>query len=393
MRRAPLTTPADHRPTTRRDLVVDVVLAALVLGVVTAAITADVADSAGPQPAAYAFGAGFAALVFARHRLPVVALLATAALLVLYYTQDYPAIGLAVPVSVVLYSAAEHGRLWWAVGTAAVLQLLSTGFRIAEGDDLAYLFGFEFAGTGGLMAAVIALGDSVRSRRGWRAELVKQANAAELERRRETARRIEQERLRIARDLHDLLGHTVSVIALHTDVAREALRDDPDTAERSLAAARTAASEVVGELRATLQALRGRDGDEGPVPGLNRLPELVETVRNAGIEVEVRVEGEASALPAVADATAYRVVQEAFSNVLRHSGARHVTVSVRHRPSDVEIRVADDGVGADPSAEGRGWGVIGMSERLALLGGGLTVESPAGGGYTVTAVVPRREPE
>src|SRR5262245_34839567 len=158
-----------------------------------------------------------------RRRWPVGVLLVTAAGLLVYYMLGYPPVGLAVPVAAALYSAAEAGRLRWAIGTAAGLVAVSTFFRIREGDDLAYLLGYEFAVTATLMAAVIALGEAVRSRRGWQAELRRQARAADLEREQETAHRVEQERLRIARDLHDVLAHTISIVSLHSDVAREAL--------------------------------------------------------------------------------------------------------------------------------------------------------------------------
>jgi len=374
-------------PAGLRAWLVDGCLAGLVLLGVSAAIVADVNDdSAGPSPAAYVFAALLAGLVFARRRFPVAMLLVTAAVLLIYYTQDYPAIGLAVPMAIALYSAAEQGRLWIATAVSATLLVISTGVRIAEGDDLAYLLGIELAGTAGLMVAVIALGDSIRSRRGWRAELANQARIAELDRERETDRRIEQERLRIARDLHDLLGHTISIISLHTDVAREALRDDPAAAERALLAARTATDGVVTELRTTLRALRSPE--DSPLPGLDRLDNLVETARAAGLTVHVRREGEPVSLPAVADAAAYRVVQEAISNVLRHAFAETVDISVEYHRSELCIRVRDDGVGSDEEPT-TGWGIVGMRERLALLGGRLRTES--GRGFTVEAWIPLDE--
>lgn len=372
-----------------RSRLVDVGLAALVLGVVSAAISADVnTDSAGPTPVAYLFGLGLAVLVFTRRRYPVATLLATAGLLLAYYTQDYPAIGLAVPIAIALYSAAERGRLAVSITVAGTLVVVSSVFRVAEGDDPAYLFGVELASTVGLMAVVIAWGDSVRARRGWRTELAKQARIAEVERERETHRRIEEERLRIARDLHDLLGHTISIISLHTDVARETLRDDPETAERSLAAARTATDDVVGELRATLHALRSTD--DAPIPGLDRLDHLADTVRAAGLEVSIDRDGEVVPLSAVVDAAAYRVVQEAISNTLRHADAAKVVITLTYEPALLRLRIDDDGAGCEGDPVG-GWGLTGMRERLALLGGGMATRSTLGEGFTVTAWIPLRE--
>nr|WP_216211258.1 sensor histidine kinase [Amycolatopsis aidingensis] len=363
----------------------------LVLVVVGTAITANVeVQGSSPSPAAYAFGALLGSLMLLRRRWPVGTLLVTAVALVIYYMLDYPPVGLAVPVAAALYSAAEQGRPYWAVGTATTLLLTSTAVRIHEGDDLAYLLGFEFAGSAGLMATVIALGDGVRSRRNWRAELDKQARAAELEREREAARKVEQERLRIARDLHDLLAHTVSIISLHTDVAREALRDDPDTAQRSLTKARSACSDVGRELRATLGALRGSGSDEAPAPGLDRLGELVDTATAAGLQVRVHTTGTPAPLPAISDATAYRVVQEALSNVLRHADARTVQIELDYREDAVVLRIEDDGRGAGQQPDPAGWGIIGMRERLALLGGELRAQPRPDGGFLVQARIPEQ---
>ncbi|WP_197094041.1 sensor histidine kinase [Nonomuraea sp. SBT364] len=374
----------------RRQQAADLGLAMVVLVVVGTAISANV-GSAGAEPplAAYGFGLLLSGLMFVRRRWPVATLVVTAAALLVYYVLSYPPVGLAVPVAAALYSAAEQGKLRWAAGTAVALLVISTTARTAHGDDPAYLYGFELATSVGLMAAVIALGDTVRSRRGWRAELDKQARAARAEREREAARRVGEERLRIARDLHDLLGHTISVISLHTDVAREALRDDPDAAERSLAVVRDACGDVVTELRASLRALRAdAEPPDGlaPVPGLDRLEELVRPAREAGLEVAVSVRGTPVPLPAVADATAYRVVQEALVNVLKHADAGRVAVGLEYGADALLVRVRDDGKGA-PGVDG-GWGIMGMRERVGLLGGGLRVSSRPPEGFEVEARVP-----
>ncbi len=393
----------------RRQQAADLGLAMVVLVVVGTAISANV-GSAGAEPpvAAYGFGLLLSGLMFVRRRWPVATLVVTAAALLVYYLLSYPPVGLAVPVAAALYSAAEQGKLRWAVGTAVALLVISTTARTAHGDDPAYLYGFELATSVGLMAAVIALGDTVRSRRGWRAELDKQARAARAEREREAARRVGEERLRIARDLHDLLGHTISVISLHTDVAREALRDDPDAAERSLAVVRDACGDVVAELRASLRALRepplADQGRLAPVPGLGRLDELARPAREAGLEVGVSVRGTPVPLPAVADATAYRVVQEALVNVLKHAEAHRVEIELAYGEEALVVRVADDGKGGPGEGKGGfddgkgapgegegldgGWGIMGMRERVGLLGGTLRVSSRPSEGFEVEARVP-----
>lgn len=375
---------------------VDTALGVVVLIVVGTAVTANVGGEGTVSPAAYAFGALFGALMLVRRRLPVTVLVVTAVALLGYYMLSYPPIGLAVPVAAALYSAAECGRLYWACGTALALLAVSTAVRIAQGDDLSYVLGLETPTSATLMLAVIALGDSVRSRRGWRAELDSQAAAAALEQEAEAARRVEQERVRIARDLHDLLAHTVSVISLHTDVARETLHDEPDTAERSLTAARTACRDAGRELRATVDALRSPDTDVedtavGARPGLSRLGELVATATAGGLHVDIRTTGTPRTLPAVSDVTAYRVVQEALSNVLRHAGATTATVAVDYGEDVVTVHVSDDGRGASPANPADGWGITGMRERLTLLGGTLLIMTRPGEGFDVTARIPARD--
>jgi signal transduction histidine kinase len=256
-----------------RSLAVDVVLAALVVVVTGVAVAADLDNAGAAGPLAYVLVVGFGALVLRRRRWPVAVLLASAALLLGYYALGNPSIGLAVPLAVALYSAAEQGRVRWAVGTAMALLVISTAVRAWEGDDLALLFGYELASQGGLMLAMVALGDAVRARRRWRAELRRQAASAQAEREREAAARVEQERLRIARELHDVLAHTLSVVTLHGHVAHEALAAEPPdvpAAGSAVAAIREAAGTASRELRATVGLLR-TPGDDGPVPGLGQV--------------------------------------------------------------------------------------------------------------------------
>lgn len=372
-----------------RARAIDVLLAAVVLAVLVGAIVADLgSDSSGPTALAYVFAALVAGAVLVRRTHPVGVLLFTAVALVVYYSLSLPPIGLAVPLAVALYSAAERAHLRWAVTVAVTLAVLSTGVRWAQGDDLAYLFGFEVGGQIGLMAAVIALGDSVRSRRALRAEMVRRERAAQLEREHETARRVERERVQIARDLHDLLAHTVSVISLHAGVATEAIEDDPPLARRSLAAVRTGCSRAVEELHATVEALRSPDDSRrAPTPSLAQLPRLVDTVRAAGLDVRIDRDGTTDDLPSVVAATAYRVVQEALSNVLRHADASKAVVRMTLRDDVLVVAVEDDGRGPSEGVSA-GWGLAGMRERVGLLGGTIETGRSDGGGFLVSARIP-----
>ncbi|WP_433276953.1 sensor histidine kinase [Pseudonocardia xinjiangensis] len=367
----------------------DALLAIAVSCLVAAAVVTD----AGPisrSVLAYAFAAGFGALMLVSRRWPVSALAATAAGLVLYYLLDLPPIGVAVPVAAALYAAADHGRPFAAAGIAAVLLLVSVTARLAEGDDLTYVVGLALGSDAVLMLAVIALGDAMRSRRALRAQMARQAAAAAEERRREAAREVDTERIRIARELHDTLGHTMSVITLQAAVAEEAL-DGGSVADvrGAVTTIGTAARSAMSELRATLGTWLGGPGTREPPPGLDRLRDLADGVIRSGLPVDLHLTGDVSGVPTVVGTTAYRVVQEALTNALRHADASRVTVSVRASGTGLALEVADDGHGApaDQPAE-HGHGLRGMTERIALLGGSVHVGNLEGGGFHVQAHLP-----
>ncbi|UWZ51079.1 sensor histidine kinase [Dactylosporangium aurantiacum] len=355
------------------------------LGAATCCLVAAAVITGGGPPGqaalAYAFAAGFGGLLLCARRWPVPALLATAAGIVGYYTLDLPAMGLAAPTAAVLYTAAECGRAVPAALIGGGLLAVSVGTRLAEGDDVSVVVGVSLGSEAALMLAVIALGDAVRSRRSLRAEMARQAAAAVEDRRRETARQVEAERLRIAREVHDTLGHTISVVTLQSAVAQEALADNaPDRARTALAAISSAGGSAMGELRATLHTLRRDGGAREPAPGLDQLPALVDGVRRSGLPVGLTVTGRVDTLPAVVATTAYRIVQEALTNTLRHAHAGRVDVTVRATGSRLSLDIVDDGRGAPPGAplDGEGHGLRGMFERVRLLGGTLeagTVEA------------------
>jgi signal transduction histidine kinase len=238
------------------------------------------------------------------------------------------------------------------------------------------------------MAAAVAIGDGVRARRGWRAEQRQRAQEAELEREREAARRVQEERLRIAREVHDVLAHSVAVISLHTDVADEAIVDDPAAAQAALGRIRTASRDTMRELRTTIGLLRVADRPEPDAPaGLDQIDQIVSAATAGGLRVAVEVHGERHAVPAVVDATGYRIVQEALTNTLRHANANGARVCVRYAADRVEIRVTDDGCGPG-GTPGGGHGLTGMCERAALLGGHVRAGGRPEGGFAVEASLP-----
>jgi signal transduction histidine kinase len=360
----------------RRDTLIDGALAAVVTLVVAVAITADLGGDHGPEVPAYMFAVGLGLLMLVRRQHPVLALIATSVGLLGYHAADYPPVGLAVPVAAALYSAAEHGKPKLAMGVAVGLLAISNFFRLRQGEALGYLVGYELAWSVALMAAAIALGDSVRNRRRWQAEQHQREQRLLREREQEAAIRIEQERLAIARDLHDVLAHTITVVSLQSDVAREAL-DDADTpaVHAALATIRAASGEATSELRATVALLR-RPADDAlrvPTVSVQHVDRLVRAMGESGLPVVVRVEGEPKPLPAVVDTTAYRIVQESLTNALRHAAASRVDVMLHYRHDRLDIQVADNGRGSDGDATGHG--LAGMRERVELIGGTLTMSS------------------
>ncbi|MGY1710737.1 sensor histidine kinase [Geodermatophilus sp. SYSU D00758] len=325
-----------------------------------------------------------------RHR-PVVALAATLAVLYLYYVLGYSAVGLVVPLAPAFYTLAEAGR--WRTGAAAgvVLTALTTTWRLVEpspDENPGLVLGYDLALSTVLLAAVLAFGDAVHSRRRWRAETAERLRRAAEERDAEAARRVAEERMRIARDVHDSLGHAVAVVTLHAAVAAEALDDDPAAARRALGTIRTVSRDVLHDLRGTVGLLRGRDPEDGAgSAGLADLPRLVAATAATGLDVRLAVEGEPGPLPAGVEATVHRVVQEALTNVLRHARAATATVTVTHDPGALTVSVVDDGRGACvPGAAGHG--LAGMRERVGLLGGRLSAGQRHGGGFAVRAVLP-----
>ena len=227
-----------------------------------------------------------------------------------------------------------------------------------------------------------------------RAERVEAAEmrAAQAEREREAAARVAaaEERARIARELHDVVAHAVSVMVLQIGAVRhklspETLDEDRDALRHVEQAGRTA----LAEMRRLLGAMRP-DGDGlalGPQPGLDRLESLIEDVDRAGLLVRLHVEGEAFTLPRAIDLSAYRIVQEGLTNALKHAHARHADVTLRYRPDELELRVLDDGTGT-ATTDGLGHGLIGIRERVKIYGGEMTAGARPAGGFMLTARLP-----
>ncbi|MFD8895682.1 sensor histidine kinase [Streptomyces sp. NPDC059566] len=340
---------------------------------------------------------GAAALVF-RRRQPRAVLAVTCGLSLLELTTGEPRAPVAMCTVIALYTvAARTDRpTTWRIGLLTMAGL--TGVAMLAGPLPWYAqenIGI-FAWTG--MAA--AAGDAVRSRRAFVDAIRERAERAERTRDEEARRRVAEERLRIARDLHDVVAHHIALVNVQAGVAAHVMDKRPDQAKEALAHVRDASRSALNELRATVGLLRQSGDPEAPTepaPGLGVLDELVDTFRHAGLPVEVivQLDGAAGPLPAAVDLAAYRVIQEALTNVRKHAGAgAKAEVSVVRVGPSVEVTVLDDGgEAADAAPEptdppGGGHGLLGMRERTGALGGTCFAGPRYGGGYRVHATLP-----
>jgi signal transduction histidine kinase len=377
-------------------LAIDAALAMMVAVANGFAIAAESeAGSKSPDALAYVLGVAIAAALLGRRRWPLGVLLASAVLLTTYHWLDYPAIGLAVPFGVALFTAVAAGHLREAAIVSLGLVLLGIGFRALEEDEsLVSVVGAGTLDDVALLVAVMALAQMVRTRRAWLAEVHERLRRTNADRDWEARHRVEQERLRIAHELHDVLAHTISVIGVQADVAAETLGDAPEDARAPLHTIRAKSREALAELRATVGVLREpREGaPRAPARGLSQLQELVAMAAGADVRVEVAVEGSARPLPALVDLAAYRIVQESLTNVVRHARARLAKVSIRYEPDALVVQVDDDGRGVASDVLAEGYGLPGMQERAAAIGGRLEA-GPAphpARGFRVRAWLPTR---
>jgi signal transduction histidine kinase len=250
-----------------------------------------------------------------------------------------------------------------------------------------FLAGFLF---GGISLACWVLGDSMRYRRGYYAALEDRAARLEAERHAETKVAAAAERARIARELHDVVAHHVSVMVVQADGAGYVLRSDPDRAATALAAVSATGRQALTELRRLLGVLRSTDqqADLTPVPGLGELRELLDQARRAGLEVSYTLTGRPRELPEGAELAAYRLVQESLTNTRKHAGlAATAAVKLQYEDDGLIVQVTDDGM-STPSGEPSGLGLAGMRERIEMYGGTVWAGPLPGGGFRVQAWLP-----
>lgn len=300
-------------------------------------------------------------------------------------------------LAVALYTAASRTDRRTSLALAGLSAgvnalVLLTGIALGRADA-----GPTFFVVTALVVGSWSLGENTRTRRAYRAQLEDRARRLELEREENARRAAREERTRIARELHDVVAHHVSAIAVQAGAAAEVAECQPQRAREALTFIQETSREALAEMRTLLDVLRGDDEgapERAPQPSLAHVERLVAQSRAAGLPVTLEVEGAVRPLPEALDVSAYRIVQEALTNILKHAGPAHAWVLVRYEDDALELEIDDDGSGPARPASGAaaGRGLIGMRERVALFDGEVAAGPAPGQGFRVRARLPLRLP-
>lgn len=348
----------------------------------------------------------YALVVFAtlpllvRRRAPYASLGAAVAAMLVFAVFDYAELFVGYPVLLAVYSVSAHRSLRAGTIAAGVsFVALFVSFQIASWDPNTADRAFDLLA----VATAVALGDSTRNRRRLADEQAARLRAAAGEQARIAHESVLEERARIARDLHDLVAHSMSIVAVQAGVGHHLADSEPERAKEALATIEMTTRQALTEMRSMLGVLRTADDttDEraerrDPQPGSSDVAELVHQAAANGLDVELVVEPDGAdvTLPAGIALSAYRIVQEALTNVRKHAGPARTRILVRHEPDQLTVTVDDDGRGVSTFAHDRqGYGLVGMRERANVVGGSLTTGPRPGGGFRVQATLPiRRDP-
>lgn len=366
-------------------------LVALALGLFVVLVSPEAAEGQVPpweplDAVAYGLMVVTAAGLVVRRTAPLVALAVTAAALGAYLALQYPYGPVLFPLVVAVYSVAVRLPLRTSLLSCAVAAVVAfaPGWVTLAVSDL----------PAGLATAPVALawllapwavGTVVRVRR----ELEVRA------REEEARRRADDQRLRVAQEVHDVVGHALAVITMRAGVALHVLSRRPEQAQLALETIKQTSKEALDDLRGTLAVVRSSGQDEAhPLSpaGMNQLDALIEVTSDAGLPVGMTVTGDRYVLPPAVDLAAYRIVQEALTNVLRHAAATQATVHVEYRPGELALEITDDGRGVEGEVVPEGHGITGMRERVAALAGTLEARPNPGGGLRVSACLPVNAP-
>jgi signal transduction histidine kinase len=349
------------------------------------------------------------AVVVVRRRWPVPVFVAAALSSMVYYSLDFPDGPTWLGLFVALYTLTAYGDGRRSLVTAGVgITVLTIDWLVAAADiEPRAAIGWVFFRIGASVMSA-ALGESVRSRRFIAAEAQERAERAERTREELARSRVDAERLRIAREVHDTVAHAITIINVQAGVTAHVLDKRPDRARETLVAIEQTSSQALREMRALLGVLRDSDDGRVPQPGLEQIDELAAKARDAGLDIKLEATSPTTPPPSAVGIAAYRIVQESITNVIRHVGPTRVTVALDHGIDVLEIRVTDEGRspasghdpvrphlpagypsndGAGSSAEA-GRGIAGMRERCQLLGGVLVARPLPGGGFEVKARLP-----
>ncbi|MFG2062615.1 sensor histidine kinase [Micromonospora sp. NPDC048871] len=390
-----------------RVVTYDVVLALFVTVMQVQGTVAKVAVEGALRPLSDFGNLGYALLVVSglvlvvRRRWPVAVFVTAALASLVYYGLDFPDAPGWLGLFVALYTLAAYGDGRRSLVIAGVgITVLAVGWLVAAADiEPRAAIGWVFFRIGASVMSA-ALGESVRSRRVIAADAQERAELAERSREEAARARVDAERLRIAREVHDTVAHAIAIINVQSGVTAHVLDRRPEQAREALRAIELTSARALREMRTILGVLR--DDNDGRVPqaGLAQLDELTAKARDTGLDVTVEAMSPASPLPSAVDTAAYRIVQEAITNVVRHVGSTRVTVALTPGVDVLEIRVTDDGprsrsgVADRPAGDatdtpaGPGCGIVGMRERCQLLGGELRAGPTPRGGFEVRARLP-----
>jgi signal transduction histidine kinase len=334
--------------------------------------------------------------VAGRRRWPLAVFAGTLAFALIAIAVAAPSGAISLPVVIALYTLAQVESR-----RRGVLLALLGGLALALARGLLQYRGWSDARTAvepAITLAALFLGWEVSTQRAYVAEIEARAAQAELTREEETRRRVDAERLRIARELHDVLAHGIATINVQAGVAAHVLHERPEHAARALQTIKETSKHALSELREVLGILRETDESEPrePTPGLSQLDRLIEATSHAGVPTEVAISGHRRPLPATVDLAAYRIVQESLTNVLRHAGPTSAVVAISFAAEEMTVSVDDDGCGAgspSPALNGHGpkssgHGIRGMRERVHALGGQFEAGPRTSGGFRVHARLP-----
>ncbi|MDQ2815546.1 MAG: sensor histidine kinase [Actinomycetota bacterium] len=343
-----------------------------------------------PHPGAALLLVAVACLVLAwRRRWPVAVLVVSAAAVTLYSVLGYVNGASAVAPVLALYAVATQVSVRRAV-VAATLTLAVLMTASAVNNPFRHIGGGGFDLLPGMVAAALFAGIAVANRRAYVTSLRDRAEQ-------DARRRVDEERLRIARELHDVVAHTMATINVQAGVAAHVLSSRPEAAAESLQAIKAASKDGLRELRAILNVLRQADDADPtqPAPGTGQLEALITGVCRAGLETTLTVSGEPVPLPGATELAVYRIVQESLTNAIRHAGPATAAVRLSYRDSELRIEVTDTGLRPPASAAGPspGHGLAGMRERAAAVGGAVETGPGPDGGYLVVARLPFTEPD